>query len=156
MATNDITFQADKLDFATLDASEAEFFTIEYDDPDFADALGIFGGKIYLWINDFFNNFSADLWIEGEPVMEWDEESDEVIPTGEEKEPYYMEYAFTDEDLNAIQLRIIQYFHALLHGGKEYALKETSCPFGKEAWQQKYFAVRTPTGQKYILKAPAA
>ena len=122
MAINHVAFDVNKLNFSTLDASEAEFLTIEYDDPDFADTLCILGGKIYLWINDLLNRFSADLWIEGEPVMEWDEESEDIVPTGEEKEPYYMEYAFTPDELDAIKLRIIQYFHDLLHGGEAYAL----------------------------------
>lgn len=122
MAINHAAFDVNKLKFATLDASEAEFFTIQYDDPNFADALCILGGKVYLWVNDLLNKFSAGLWIEGEPVMELDEESDEIVPTGEEKEPYYMKYAFTPDELDAIKLRIIQYFHDLLHGGEAYAL----------------------------------
>ena len=119
MATKEITFDVNKLNFSTLDASEAEFLTIEYDDPDFADALCILGGKVYLWVNDLLNRVSADLWIEGEPVMELDEETGEIVPTSEEKEAYFIGYNFTASEMSDIQLCIIQYFHSMLCFGEE-------------------------------------
>lgn len=119
MTTKETTFDVSKLNFSTLDASEAEFFTIEYDDPDFSDALGILGGKVYLWVNDLLNKVSADLWIEGEPVMEMDEEAGGIVLTGEEKEPYFLGYNFTAKEMSDIQLCIIQHFHSMLCFGEE-------------------------------------
>ena len=129
-------FKADLLDFSTLDASEREFFTIEYADPEFVDTLSILGGKVYLLINGLCDNFTAGLWIDGESVMELDEDSEDIVPTGEEKEPYYLDYAFTSEELNAIQWRLIQYMHCLIYDGEEYAIAEMSVPNGKEAWRK--------------------
>lgn len=135
MATNDITFKADKLDFATLDASEREFLTIEYTDPAFNEKFGIVDGKVYLWVVGLTDKFSARLLIEGEKEFAADSEYGEIYQTGEDREPFFLDYAFTAAELDAIKLRLIEYMHCLVYGGESYAIAEMSVPDGQEAWR---------------------
>ena len=126
MPTNHPLFNADELDFSTIDASEREFFTIQYKDASFENSIGVFGGRVYLWVSGLCDSFTAKLWIEGEPVIELNEETEEIASTTEEIEPYSIDYDFSPVELDSIKWQLIQYIHCLLYGGTDYAIAEMS------------------------------
>jgi len=109
-----VNFDANKLKFETIDASDQDFFTIEYDDPVFAERVGIIGGKIYLWADKFKDGYTMRLWVVGEPEIGLDEQFKNIVMTGEENEPYYLGYIFSSVELNIILYKLIEYILCLI------------------------------------------
>ena len=68
--------------------------------------------------------------------LEVDEETGEFFISEEEREPYFLNFTFSPDELNKIKWKLIEYLHCLCYGGEEYAISEMSVPDGKEAWRK--------------------
>ncbi len=111
---NDL-FTAQTLDFSTFDASEREFFTIQFKSTE-NDADDT---RYFLWIEGLTDGLKARVWVNSED------------------DSCFLDYTFSAEELAIIQYKLIEYLHCLSYGGEEYANAELSVPEGQEAWRRK-------------------
>ncbi|MEA4921057.1 MAG: hypothetical protein VB078_09070 [Clostridiaceae bacterium] len=106
---------AANLDFSTFNASEREFFTVQFKSPE----NDTDSEKYFLWVVGLTDSFKARVWVEGED------------------DSHFLDYTFSARELAAIQWKLVEYLHCLAYNGKAYAETEMSVPEGQEAWRRK-------------------
>lgn len=121
-----IHFLADRLDFSTLDASDIDGMSVEYVDKEFAHDAGVLGGKIRLLMRFPYDVTSISLLVEEEPIIEYERASDEFVLTDETEEPYFLDYDFSQHEIDDIKNKLIEYIHCFLYRGGDRAISEMS------------------------------